>query len=95
MPNVLEFTSFHLTRLHGLGQIGTFQGLDACHLIGTRRVFFRLIAHRSGGIDGTHRFGLLLKHRRVFLGRIQPVAAQVRLKVRLVLRNARPAARRW
>jgi len=77
---VLELTAFHLAGLHRQRSGDPLQRLDAGHLIdadGVRVV--PLVQLKGVVVAGTHHLHLSLERLGIFLSRVQPIPALVRL----------------
>ena len=94
VADVLELTSFYLSRFHRLGRMLALQGLDAGHLVETHGVRALLMQLRGLVItlaDALHLLGECLGVLRIA---IEPVAAEVGFEFGGILKNALPGAAR-
>ncbi len=85
------------TGAHRLGGCRAFEGLDTGHLVGADDMATQRFQHRRIGVGGADRLNGLGEGGRVFglgLG-VEPIAAPVRLKIGLHLRNGPPCGGRW
>ena len=88
VANVFKLTLLYQAWPGRLGRIQPFQGLNARLLIHAHRVTPRLVSGLSFEIRVAHRLDLFLEDLGVFRGSVPPVAAQMGLQVRFLLKNA-------
>src|SRR5579864_2751891 len=88
MPNILKFPPFYLSRSKRFGRGSPFQRLNPGHFVGAQPMLALRRSVHGTRIDFTDAVRLLLEHDRVFLGRVEPIPAQMRLNIRLVLKSA-------
>ncbi len=87
--DLTRLLGFDLTRLHGLGRRDPFERLDAGHLIDAHGVDPVLGQLRSRLIARANDLDLRPKGVGVVRLGVEPIPAQMRLQVGLILKNAR------
>ncbi len=89
MPNILKFALLHLASAQRFGRGRPLQRLNSGHFVGAQPMLALRSRAQGTCIDVTDQVRLLLEHHRIFLGGVEPIPAQMRLNIRLVLKNAR------
>jgi len=94
VPDVRELAAFDFAGTHGESGGGTLQRLDSGHLIGAQDVDAQRFQGGSGSIHGTDGRDLVGERLGVRWRGGQPIAAQMRLEMDLVLKNDPPTVGR-
>ena len=97
MAQIFKFLTLGLVGCHRTCAGNPFQGLDTGHLVDAHNMTTHPLEQRRIGVERADRFDLLGKRDRILSLRlgVAPIAAAMRLKLGLLLKNAPRSGAKW
>src|SRR4051812_986942 len=95
MTNIFKLSALNKSRYHWQCGMESFECLNAGHFIQRDYVYAKRMQQGSRAIHTADLLGLLRECDGILRCGIQPALATMRTKIRLILKNDRPAASKW
>lgn len=87
MPDILEFTPLHPPRSHRFARRFALQCLNAGQFVAAHHMHSQAMQQRGVGVQGTNGLDVLGEGDWIRFGRVQPIAAAMRLELGLILKS--------